>query len=90
MVPLIVTEAPTAARNVSDTVDGMAATQNAPVEAGDLINFDDGTEAVVRPISSGDAGALVRFHRHLSAGSIRLRYFYRHKDLSPSEVAHFT
>ncbi len=68
----------------------MAATQNSPVQAGDLINFDDGTEAVVRPISPADSGALLRFHGHLSAESIRLRYFYPHKDLSPSEVAHFT
>ena len=47
-------------------------------------------DAVVRPISSADAGALLRFHGHLSARSIRLRYFYPHEDLSPSEVAHFT
>jgi GNAT superfamily N-acetyltransferase len=70
-------------------VDRMAATQNAPM-TGDLINLDDGTEAVVRPISSADAEALVRFHRHLSAGSIRMRYCYPHEELSPSEVAHFT
>ena len=44
----------------------------------------------MRPISSADAGALVRFHGHLSARSIRMRYFSPHKELSPSEVAHFT
>ena len=90
MVPRIVTEVPTGPLKVPGTVDGMAATQNSPIDAGDLINFDDGTEAVVRPISSADSGALLRFHGHLSARSIRLRYFYPHKDLSPSEVAYFT
>jgi RimJ/RimL family protein N-acetyltransferase len=67
----------------------MTATQNAPVTT-HLIYFDDGTEALLRPISSDDAEALVRFHRNLSAGSIRMRYFYPHGDLSPSEVANFT
>jgi GNAT superfamily N-acetyltransferase len=68
----------------------MAATQNMPIDPADVISFDDGTKAVVRPISSADSGALVRFHGHLSARSIQLRYFSPHKDLSPSEVAHFT
>jgi RimJ/RimL family protein N-acetyltransferase len=68
----------------------MAAKQNSPVDPGDLINLDDGTEAVVRPISFADAGALFRFHSHLSARSVQLRYFYPHKDLSLGEVAHLT
>ena len=68
----------------------MAATQSWPIDAGDLITFDDGTTAVVRPIALADSGALLRFHGHLSTRSIQLRYFYPHKDLSPSEVAHFT
>jgi RimJ/RimL family protein N-acetyltransferase len=68
----------------------MAATQDSPVDAGDLIKFDDGTEALVRPICSADSRALLRFHSHLSARSIYLRYFFPHNDLSPSEVAHFT
>jgi len=68
----------------------MAATQNSPGDTGDLIDFDDGTEAVVRPMSPTDSGALLRFHGHLPAGSVRLRYFYPHNDLSPSEVARFT
>jgi len=71
-------------------VDGMAATQNSPIDAGNLINFDDGTEAVVRPISSADSQALLRFHSRLSARSIQLRYFYPHTDLSPREIEHFT
>jgi GNAT superfamily N-acetyltransferase len=90
MVPKIVTEVPTAPLSVPGTVDGMAETRNPPVESGDRINLDDGTEAVVRPISSTDAQALLRFHGELSAGSIRLRYFYPHADLSAEEVAHFT
>src|ERR1700733_1175338 len=90
MVPRIVTEVPTAPPNVLDKVDGMAATQYSPVETGDRISLDDGTGAVVRPISSADAAALLRFHGGLSARSIQLRYFSPHKDLSPDEVAHFT
>ncbi len=68
----------------------MPVTQNGPVDGGDLINLDDGTEAVVWPISSADAGALLRFHGRLSDRSIRLRYFSAHLELSPSEVTHFT
>jgi RimJ/RimL family protein N-acetyltransferase len=90
MVPRIVTEVPTAPPNVPGTVDVMATTQNSPVETVDLIKLDDGSEAVVRPISSADAEALTRFHSQLSARSVHLRYFYPHTDLSPSEVIHFT
>jgi RimJ/RimL family protein N-acetyltransferase len=68
----------------------MAATQNVPADAGDLINFDDGTKAVVRPISSADAGSLLRFHAGLFARSVELRYFYPQKDLNANEVAYFT
>ena len=32
----------------------------------------------------------MRFHGRLSAETVRLRYFYPHRDLSTSEVAHFT
>ena len=90
MVPKVVTEVPAALLKVPGTVDGVVATQNSPMQVGDAINLNDGTAAVVRPISSADAGALLQFHGRLSAESIRLRYFYPHKDLSPSEVAHFT
>ena len=90
MVPGIVTEAHTAPLKVRGRVDAVAAMQNSPIGVGDLISFDDGTHAVVRPIASADSGALLRFHAHLSARSIQLRYFYPHKDLSPSEVAYFT
>jgi RimJ/RimL family protein N-acetyltransferase len=68
----------------------MAVTQKSPIDPGDLIRFDDGTEAVVRPISSADSGALLRFHGRLSAKSIQLRYFYPHTDLSASEIEHLT
>jgi GNAT superfamily N-acetyltransferase len=85
-----VTEAPVVALKVPGRVGGMAVTQGSPIGARDLISLDDGTKAVVRPITSADSGALLRFHGNLSARSIRLRYFYPHKDLSPSEVAHFT
>lgn len=90
MVPWIVTEAPTVPPKAPGRVDAVAAMHNSPIGAADLISFDDGTHAVVRPIASADSGALLRFHGHLSARSIQLRFFYPHKDLSPSEVAYFT
>ena len=68
MVPGIVTEAPTAPLKVPGRVDAVAAMQNSPIGAGDLISFDDGTEALLRPILSADWGALSRFHAHLSDG----------------------
>ena len=67
----------------------MPVAQNPPIDAGDLIHFDDTNEAVVRPISSADSAG-VRFHAHLSARSVQLRYFYPHRELSPSEIEHFT
>ena len=90
MVPLICDRGPYCPLNGPRRVDAMDATQNLRVDPGNLISFDDGTKAVVRPITSADSGALMRFHDHLSAKSIQLRYFSPHKDLSPSEVAHFT
>jgi GNAT superfamily N-acetyltransferase len=47
-------------------------------------------EFSVREIEPTDAVALVRFHAHLSAQSVRLRYFYPHRELGPDEVAHLT
>ncbi len=88
MVRRIVTEVPIGPSNVHATVDGMAATQNRPVNADEQINLHDGTDAVVRPISPADAGALLRFHGRLSAGSMRLRYFYPHKNLTLREVTY--
>jgi RimJ/RimL family protein N-acetyltransferase len=44
----------------------------------------------VRPIQPTDAAALVRFHAHLSARSIQLRYFYPHPELRPAEITHLT
>jgi GNAT superfamily N-acetyltransferase len=55
-----------------------------------VIDGFDGTEAVIRPISPADAEALQRFHAHLSARSIQMRYFYPHKELGPEEVVHLT
>ena len=55
-----------------------------------LIEPIDGSEAVIRPISSADAEALRRFHARLSARSIQMRYFYTHMELRPDEVAHLT
>ena len=68
MVPWIVTEVPTGLQSTRDTVDGMAVAQNLPIDDGELINFDDATAAVVRPISSGDSAALSRFHSHPPRG----------------------
>jgi GNAT superfamily N-acetyltransferase len=55
-----------------------------------VIELFDGSEAVIRPISPADAEALRRFHAHLSARSIQMRYFYPHMELRPDEVAHLT
>ena len=44
----------------------------------------------VRPIEPTDAAALVRFHAHLSARSIQLRYFCLHPELQPAEITHLT
>jgi RimJ/RimL family protein N-acetyltransferase len=56
----------------------------------DVIDLDDGSHAVIRPISSVDAEALTRFHAGLSTMSIQRRYFYPHLDLRPDEVSHLT
>ena len=50
----------------------------------------DRTMATMRPITPGDAAALVRFHEHLSPTSITRRYFYPHLELGAAEVAHLT
>jgi GNAT superfamily N-acetyltransferase len=44
----------------------------------------------VRPIERTDAAALARFHAHLSARSIQLRYFYPHHELEPAELTRLT
>jgi GNAT superfamily N-acetyltransferase len=44
----------------------------------------------VRPIEPADAAALARFHAHLSARSVQLRYFYPHPELGPAELTHLT
>jgi RimJ/RimL family protein N-acetyltransferase len=55
-----------------------------------VIELCDGSEAVIRPISPADAEALRRFHAHLSARSIQMRYFYPHPELLPDELTHLT
>jgi RimJ/RimL family protein N-acetyltransferase len=64
--------------------------ENPPTGVEDLIVLDDGTAVIVRPISPDDSGNLLRFHGHLSAQSVRRRYFYPHTELSPSEVGRLT
>ena len=44
----------------------------------------------VRPMSAGDAPALVRFHERLSDDTPRLRFFTQHRHLSQREVQRFT
>jgi GNAT superfamily N-acetyltransferase len=56
----------------------------------DTVILLDQIEVIVRPITPGDADALVRFHRLLSRRSKTQRYFYPHLDLSGAEVAHLT
>jgi GNAT superfamily N-acetyltransferase len=50
----------------------------------------DGTPAALRPITPEDAAALRRFHSHLSDGTIRMRFFSLHLELSIDEVERFT
>jgi GNAT superfamily N-acetyltransferase len=58
--------------------------------SGEIFALGDRTMATIRPMASGDAAALVRFHQHLSPASVRLRYFYPHLELGAAEVAHLT
>ncbi len=51
---------------------------------------DAGTRYHVRPIRPEDAPRLVDFHHHLSPGSIYLRFFSFHPELSTAEVERFT
>ena len=50
----------------------------------------DGRPVHLRPIRPGDAGALVEFHRGLSADTVYYRFFGYHAELSPREVDWFT
>ncbi len=61
-----------------------------PLAAGGAFFSVDGIDALVRPIRTDDADALVAFHRGLSVASISRRYFYPHLELRAEEVAHFT
>jgi GNAT superfamily N-acetyltransferase len=54
------------------------------------VTLIDGTTITVRPIVPADGGALETFHRHLSAETVYLRYFYSHRDLSVEEIEHLT
>ncbi len=56
----------------------------------DHFELNDRTKAVIRPITPGDADALMRFHRDLSRKSVTSRYFYPHLELLATEVAHLT
>ena len=47
-------------------------------------------ELELRPISPDDEERLAEFHRHLSAESIRRRYFTPHPVLTPDELHRFT
>lgn len=64
------------------------------IETETLAACADGRRAkldlAVRPIEPTDAAALARFHAHLSARSIQLRYFYPHLELQPAELTHLT
>jgi RimJ/RimL family protein N-acetyltransferase len=56
----------------------------------EVFDLGDGTTAVVRPITPEDAGALARFHAHLSQRAVTMRYFYPHIDLRTEEITHLT
>lgn len=56
----------------------------------DAVALFEQLQLIVRPITPGDADALVQFHHLLSRHSKTQRYFYPHLDLSSDEVAHLT
>jgi GNAT superfamily N-acetyltransferase len=56
----------------------------------ELFELGDRTKAIIRPITPGDADALIRFHERLSRKSVTSRYFYPHLELQAGEVAHLT
>ena len=62
------------------------------MDVGDLLNAEllDGREISIRPISTSDGDALVRFHQGLSDGTTRLRFFVLHPELASTEVVYFT
>jgi GNAT superfamily N-acetyltransferase len=51
---------------------------------------DSGVRYHIRPIRPDDADRLVRFHHHLTARSVYLRFFTFHPELSTKEVERFT
>jgi RimJ/RimL family protein N-acetyltransferase len=73
-----------------DTVEVMTTTWPSPTDNQNIVLLPGGRQGLVRPIDPEDAGALLRFHRQLSARSVRYRYFYPHMDLRESEVTHLT
>ncbi len=60
-----------------------------PHWSSDVVTTDGGT-VHVRPISPGDADALVAFHAGLSPRTIHFRFFSPRPKLSPREVERFT
>lgn len=56
----------------------------------EMVALRDGRSIGVRPISSGDGAALVRFHEGLTRETTRLRFFMVHPELSAKEVERFT
>lgn len=68
----------------------MGTSTDSPMPCKDVVALFDQMELIVRPITPGDADALVRFHHLLSRRSKTQRYFYPHLDLSGDEVAHLT
>lgn len=54
------------------------------------VTATDGRRLVMRPITAGDADALVAFHGTLSADSIYFRFFSPHPTLTQAEVDRFT
>jgi GNAT superfamily N-acetyltransferase len=63
---------------------------NYPSELERYVVSDTNTHYHVRPIRPDDGPRLVAFHRRLLPGSVFLRFFTFHPELSPNEVQHFT
>jgi GNAT superfamily N-acetyltransferase len=61
-----------------------------PAELEADVNIASGRTLRLRPIRPDDEKKLLDFHHYLSPGSIYLRYFSFHPDLSQDEVHHLT
>jgi GNAT superfamily N-acetyltransferase len=61
-----------------------------PVDAGELVVLQDARQVRIRPVRSDDTDALIAMHEHLSARTVRRRFFASMPHLSPEMARIFT